>query len=374
MRFSELIRSLDWVALSACCLLFLIGLAMLFSTSYATPALVSSRFFRQFIAIILGIVVGGIVAKIPYHAFRRVAPVLYGVGIMGLLVVTVSASIIRGAASRLTIGGFQIQPSEFMKVALIIMLAYLYSRWGRLTGSFFALSLVAVALPVALIVMEPDTGMAALLIAVWGSILVFGGLRWSVVGGMVMIAVVAVIIAWYTFFAPYQKLRILTFLDPSRDPLGAGYNVTQSIIALGSGGVLGRGLGHGPQSQLRFLPELETDFIFAGIGEELGFVGVALVIGLYTILLWRIARTARMTNDPFGKILAVGTFFVLLIGFIVSTGMNMGLLPVTGIPLPLVSYGGSNIISTFVLLGLVQSVYAHSTWVRAAPGEISHVS
>ena len=147
--------------------------------------------------------------------------------------------------------------------------------------------------------------------------------------------------------------------------------MVQSIVALGSGRLFGRGLGHGPQSQLKFLPEQHTDFIFASIGEELGFVGVTVVIILYAILLWRILVIARTTQDLFGQLLCVGTFLVFLLSFVVAVGMNMGLLPVTGIPLPLVSYGGSNLLSTFVLLGIVQSVRVYSKWVQAPPGEIS---
>jgi len=146
------------------------------------------------------------------------------------------------------------------------------------------------------------------------------------------------------------------------------------MVALGSGGWLGRGLGHGPQSQLQFLPERHTDFFLASLGEELGLLGVAVVLSLYTIVLWRILRVARTTQDKFGRLLAVGVFGLLLVSLLVGGGMNMGILPVTGIPLPLLSYGGSNLVSTFMLLGIVQSVYAYSKWVQAPPVEISQLT
>ena len=372
MRFFEIIRSLDWLLMGAALLLVLIGLAMLFSASYTQQGLLSSRFARQVAAVVVSLTAALLVARIPYHVVRRYAVPIYITGMAGLGAVALLAQVIRGTASRLTIAGFQLQPSEFVKVSLIIALAWLCSRQGNVRLPTFIQTGVAVALPVILILLEPDLGVALLLLGLWGGVLVFMGLSWKVISLLLVIAAGAFGVGWRWLFADYQKDRIAVFLDPTSDPLGAGYNIVQSIVALGSGRLLGRGLGHGPQSQLKFLPEQHTDFILASIGEELGFIGVAVVVILYAIVLWRILLIGRSTQDLFGQLLAIGTFWVLLLSLIVAAGMNMGLLPVTGIPLPLVSYGGSNLLSTFVLLGLVQSVRVYSKWVQAPPGEMSH--
>ncbi len=372
MRFSEVIRSLDWVLMGAALLLVLIGLAMLFSATYTQEGVFASRFFRQLIAFVVAFGVCLVMARVHYHSLRRYAPIIYLLGLIGLGVVAASSQVIRGTISRITVGGFQLQPSEFMKISLVIVLGWVLARSKQFQWRSLWHSGVLVAIPVALILLEPDLGVALLLIATWGALLVFMGLPWSMVSGLSVLGLGALAVAWQFFFAEYQKARLLVFLDPTNDPLGAGYNVVQSIVALGSGRWWGRGHGHGPQSQLKFLPEQHTDFIVASIGEELGFLGVAGVIILYIILLWRILQIARNTRDPFGQITAVTTFLILLISFMVSASMNMGLLPVTGIPLPLVSYGGSNLVTTFVLLGIVQSVRVYSKWVQEPPTEISH--
>jgi rod shape determining protein RodA len=374
MTVRQFLRSLDWLALGAAGLLLLLSLAMLFSSTYSTQGLFGGRLYRQLVAI--GVGLGGyiLLARTPYHVFRRYAWVVYSLTVSGLVLVALSARVIRGAASRLTIAGFQIQPSEFIKIALVIALAAVFARVARLNLKAFIWSLIIVGIPVGLIILEPDIGVSGLIIIFWLLMVVFMGLPWPVVAGIVVVGAMGGIAAWQWVLVDYQKDRILVFLDPTRDPLGGGYNIVQSIIALGSGRMLGRGLGHGPQSQLNFLPEQHTDFILASIGEELGFVGILVVIGLYALLMWRILQTARATRDPFGQLLCVGVFVVLLISFIVSAGMNMGLLPVTGIPLPLVSYGGSNIIATLLLLGIVQSVRLHSWFFKPTPLELTHLT
>ncbi|MEX1997494.1 MAG: rod shape-determining protein RodA [Candidatus Andersenbacteria bacterium] len=372
MRLREVIRSLDWVLVGAALLLVCIGLAMLFSATYTQQGLFSSRFMRQGAAFIGALGAALLVTRIPYHTFSRYAPTLYVVGLAGLVIVYLTAQVIRGTASRLSVIGLQLQPSEFMKVTLVVILAWLIARRGQLDRWTLLFTSVIVGLPVALIMLEPDLGVAILLLAVWVALIVFMGLSWRAVSALGIASVAAIAIAWRWLFVEYQKDRLLVFLDPTSDPLGAGYNIVQSIVALGSGRLAGRGLGHGPQSQLQFLPEQHTDFILASIGEELGFVGVSVVIILYVVLLWRILHIARSTRDLFGQLLAVGSFLVLFVSFVVSVGMNMGLLPVTGIPLPLVSYGGSNLVSTFLLLAIVESVHVHSKWVQPPPVEISY--
>jgi rod shape determining protein RodA len=374
MRWIEVTRSLDWVAACAALLLMGVGLATLLSTSYPVWPLFQSRFGRQIIAIVIGGALYLTLARLPYHAWRQYVPIVYILGIAGLIIVLLTAAAVRGTVSRLSVGGFQIQPSEFMKVATILMLAYFFQHIRRLTWRTHLTSALLVAVPVTLILREPDLGTAVLLGCMWLAVLIFIGLPWWLVGLVAVGGIVASLIAWQWFLVEYQKQRLLIFLYPHRDPLGAGYNITQSIVALGSGGLFGRGLGHGPQSQLKFLPELETDFIFASIGEELGFLGVCLILGLYAVLLWRMLRTARFTRDTFGQIVVVGAASLLISEVAISAGMNMGLLPVTGLPLPLISYGGSSLISTLVLLGLVQSVHVHNKWVQNPPLELNELT
>ena len=372
MSWREMFRSLDWVLAGASLLLVLLGLAMMVSSSTST-ALFSGLALRQGLALAVSLAVTIVIIRIPYHAWRRWALVVYSLGLAGLVTVTLIGQTIRGTVSRLEFFGWQLQPSEFMKLGIVTVLAWVFTRYQAMAAKALLLSAAFVLPAVGLVLAEPDAGMAGLLIATWIGLLAFSGLPWKYIVGIGVIGILVLIGSWQTILLDYQKDRIRTFLDPQADPLAAGYNVTQSIIAFGSGGILGRGLGHGPQSQLKFLPERHTDFILASLGEELGFIGTTLVVMLYSVLLWRILKIARSTNDIFGQLLAIGIFFVFLTSFIVSAGMNTGLLPVTGIPFPLLSYGGSNLLTTFVLLAIVQSIHVHSRFVQKTPPEITGI-
>lgn len=372
IHWREIITSIDWVILLSALLLCLTGLAMFFSATY-TEGPISPLFVRQGIVTVLGFALAILLSQFPYHIIKRYAFIFYGVGLAGLFAVEATGRIIRGTVSRLELFGFQLQPSEFVKIVIIIALAAIVSKGKQIRGATIIKTGILVGTPLVLVASEPDTGMAALYGAIWLGTLLFWGLQWRYLLILLLLAALGGFLSWHYVFLDYQKARLISFINPSADPLGRGYNVSQSIVALGSGEVVGRGLGHGPQSQLKFLPERQTDFILASIGEELGFVGVLLVLLLYLVLLWRILRIARQTNDPFGMLLVIGVFSSLLSGLFVSAGMNMGLLPVTGIPLPLVSYGGSNLLATFILLGLVESVGVYSRFKRNAPLEISNV-
>lgn len=369
MRIKEALASLDWMMTGATVLLLVVSLAMLFSTP-ADGTFFSGRFLRQSISILVALVFYFAVSFFPYHGLRRYAALSYLAGLVFLLVVSWFAPIIRGTSSRFELFSFQIQPSEFVKVAMVLCLAWFFARWGVSRFSVIS-SFGIVGLAVTLVILEPDFGQAALMVGLWAMWIFFLGVPWSMIFTIGLVFLTGLTGAWLWLFKDYQKARLTTFFDPTADPQGAGYNLVQSIVAIGSGGLLGRGLGHGPQSQLQFLPEQHTDFILASIGEELGFVGIALVVFLYMLLLWRIAAVARTTRDIFGQYLVVGVFILLLVSFFVSAGMNMGLLPVTGVPLPLVSYGGSNMVCSFIMLGFVQSVRIYGRWVRAAPVDVS---
>lgn len=363
------LKKYDWVMTGVVFLLFSVGAIMLLSV-VSGDLVFSSRFFRQLISFLIAIVIYFLFSFFPYHLLRRYAAILYVAGVALLLLVGQVASVVRGARSRFEIFGVQIQPSEIVKVIMVIFLAWLLAKWKVGTFSFL-LSGVMTAFVAGLIVMEPDVGEAALVVLLWSCLVVYAGFSWRKIILVGLIGLLVFAASWFWLFADYQKERLLTFMNSASDPLGAGYNVNQSIVALGSGGMFGRGLGHGPQSQLKFLPERHTDFILASAGEELGFVGICLILGLYFTLLWRILKVVRRTRDSFGQYLAAGAFLLLLVSFFVSAGMNMGLLPVTGIPLPLISYGGSNLVGTMMMLGIVQSVKHYSDWLRKMPVELT---
>lgn len=369
MKLGEVIKSLDWVLTGTALLLVALGFIMLLSTT-SQDTVFSNELIRQTISLVIALGLYLVVSFFPYHHLRRYAIPLFGAGLVVLALTSFIAPIIRGTSSRIVLAwGLQFQSSEFMKIALIIMLAAFFTK-RRATARNVVISSFIAGAAALLVIAEPDIGEAALMIGAWVGLIIYLGTSWNLLSLIGVFGLGGFMGAWRWYLAPYQKARIITFIDPTSDPLGAGYNITQSIVALGSGGLIGRGLGHGPQSQLKFLPEQHTDFILASIGEELGLLGVFLLIILYVIMLSRIIRISNQTKDPFGQYLAVGVFLLLLMSLVVSAGMNMGLLPVTGIPLPLVSYGGSSLVSTLVLLGIAQSVHVYNTWVRNPPREI----
>lgn len=359
MRFFAAVRRLDWAMAASALLLTILGVVLLATAGEATGA--RSLAIRQGVSALLAVVLFLPVSKAHYSVVRTLAGPAYIATLVLLLVTLVQAHTIRGAAAWIVIGGTQVQPAEFMKVALVVVLARIiagnqgrYLSWRRLVAA-----LAAVALPSALILRQPDLGTVGLLAIVTLGTLGIAGLsrrQWALIlGGSALLAV----LAWSFLLQGYQKDRLLVFLDPAADPRGAGYAVLQARTAFGSGGITGRGLGWGPQSRLNFLPEVHTDFVFARIGEELGLVGVAVTLALFGLLFHRMVRAAGRTSDPFGRVLAVGGCLTLLTGLAVNAGMNVGLLPVTGVPLPFISYGGSSLLSSYILLGLAASVVLH---------------
>lgn len=278
------------------------------------------------------------------------------------MLLPIFGEVIRGVRSWLDFGFFVWQPVEMIKVLTIIVLAGYFSKQGRhlRTWKPLIVSGTAVGLLTILLLAQPDLGSAAILFFIWlGLVLTLGLSKWQI-SLMVIGFIGIVLLAWTFVLEGYQRNRLLTFLDPNRDPLGSGYNLSQSIIAIGSGGLFGRGIGFGSQSQLKFLPETQSDFIFAVIGEELGLAGIALLLTLYGIMAWRLIMIARATRNDFGQIVVVGVLFAFLGQAIVHMGINMGLLPVTGLSLPFVSAGGSYMVAVMMMIGLAQSVAVHS--------------
>ncbi|NBS41611.1 rod shape-determining protein RodA, partial [bacterium] len=269
---------------------------------------------------------------------------------------------VNGTTGWYVFGPVSLQPVEFMKVALAVTLAAYFSRRARPDFGWRELfeSGAIVAVPVFLVLQQPDLGSAALLIGMWGILVLYAGMKKRHLFALGAAFAVVSVVAWTFLLAPYQKDRILTFANPGADPRGQGYNVTQAIIAVGAGRLFGSGLGFGSQSQLKFLPESQTDFIFAVVSEELGFIGVCLVLSAYALVFVRIWQIARKTRDDFTAFLLLAIGGVTFVQFFINAGMNLGLLPVTGVALPLVSYGGSSLLSTLFMLGIVESVAMRS--------------
>ncbi len=356
MKFSSL-RKIDVPLVIGVIALLAFGFSAIFSIELSRG---SAYVFlqKQAIALVIGIIVSSLIINANYYTVRYSARSLYIVGVILLFLVLIIGRELNGTTGWFVVGGFAFQPIEFMKVALIVILARYCSSKAKRRFSWRDLGMTGlyVAIPVTLLMFQPDLGGAALLVGAWALFVLFAGIRPSQIAVLVGSVVLVAGIGWFGVFHDYQKNRILTFLDPSRDPLNTGYNVIQAQIAVGSGGLWGRGLGEGSQSQLRFLPQSQTDFVFAVIAEELGFVGTCLLLLAFLVVFWRILVIARRAHDSFGAYLCIGTFSMLLLGVVVHVGANLSLMPVTGVALPFVSYGGSSLLLSFVFFGIVQSV------------------
>lgn len=346
---------LDWVIITTAALLLLVGLLVLYSLSASGG---TNFFFKQSLFALLGIGVMFFMASLDYRYVQKYSTTLYFVTIAALLSVLFFGVTVNGTAGWLSLGIFQVQPVEVAKVTLIIFLASFISKKKSELGEWTRViaSLVLSAVLIFLVLRQPDLGSSLVLAAIWGGMIVASGLRFRHFFVLGILGAVLVIGSWF-LLADYQKARIDTFLHPESDPQGSGYNVLQAMVAVGSGGVSGKGLGYGSQSQLSFLPEKHTDFIFAVVAEELGLVGASFVIILYGVLLYRIRRIGVLSSDNFGYLLSLGVMIMVFVQIAINIGMNVGLLPVTGLPAPFLSYGGSSLLSLCASLGLLLSVY-----------------
>jgi rod shape determining protein RodA len=351
------LRRVDvWLCIGIAILL-VFGFSAIFSVELSQGA---ERVFlhKQAIALGIGVLVSAVIASTNYHMFGYSARGFYLMGVLSLVLVLLFGRTLNGSTGWFVLGGFAFQPIEFVKGTVVVMLARYCSHRAkrRLSWGDLVVSGGYVAIPVALLMMQPDLGGAALLVGTWAIFVLFAGIRFSQIAVLVGSLAFVGIIGWFGFFQEYQKDRVMTFFDPSRDPLKTGYNVIQAKIAIGSGGMWGRGLGEGSQGQLRFLPESQTDFVFAVIAEELGFVGVCLLFAVWILVFSRILSVARRSRDTFGAYLCIGVFAVFFTETIVHIGANVSLLPATGVTLPFVSYGGSSLLLSCVLFGVVQAV------------------
>lgn len=357
-RFFRHMRGMDWVLLLSVFGLILLGLAAIYSVELSQDTAQFLNVKKQLAAFGIGIGVFLFVAPSNYRLLQNYALVLYAICILLLMGVLVLGETIRGATGWYVVGPVSFQPVEFMKIGLVIALATYFTRRGKRRfdlRAFFQSGLIT-SIPVVLVMLQPDFGSASVLVGIWAFSMLYAGIPWRYVFSLVMVGVVFFILSWNFFFADYQRARIMTFLDPSLDPLGQGYNVTQAIIAVGSGGWFGSGLGFGTQSQLKFLPESQTDFIFAVIAEELGFFGAMFLLFAFGLVFYRMVKLGTHVGDDFSAYLVLGIMTVIFLQFLVNVGMNLGLFPVTGIGLPFVSYGGSSLIVMLTLFAITQSI------------------
>lgn len=351
------LRQFDWILTTAVLLLLTISVAVIFSTTFDSSGGPTAA-LQQAIIGLLGLGLIAVFGMTDYRVLRHGAGVLYVLMLGMLVAVKLLGFSVLGAQRWIDLGFFQIQPSELAKITMIIVLAKVFAdnRKSLDTAKTFLISLGYTLVPVLLVASQPDLGTAMVLMAIWLGMAIASGIpkRFFAAGAATGAALLPLF--WEFVFRDYQKNRVLTFLDPTRDPLGTGYNVTQAQIAVGSGGLWGRTLGQGTQSQLNFLPVQHTDFIFAVLAEELGFIGGLLVISLLGLIAFRALKIAQGARDMFGYGLAVGIMTMIAFQTLINAGMNTGIMPVTGIPLPFVSYGGSSILMLLFAIGVLQSI------------------
>lgn len=315
-------------------------------------------FLRQLIWVIVGILFVFIIAAIDYHVLAEHIPWLYICALAVLLYTLVLGHRVSGSRSWITLGPVSFQPSEFIKMIVVVALARYLSelRSSRYMTLVEIVKAVAICgIPMMLVALQPDLGTTLTYLPIIAVGLFVRGVRPLSLVALVLAFVLVLPVSWF-FLKDYQKDRILTFVEPERDPLGAGYHVIQSKIAIGSGGLLGKGVFHGSQNQLGFLPTRHTDFIFSVVGEELGFVGVIFTLGLLAFVIFRSIYNAQTARDSLGLFIVMGVVGILFFHLVVNVGMVIGLMPITGIPLPFMSYGGSSVVTAFIALGLVSSV------------------
>lgn len=358
----QLGRGIDFGLFTVTITLTLIGLGAIFSTSLNIDQGALAAFFRQSIYAGIGIVAIMFLARLDYRLLGGMHWVLYGISIVSLIAVIFFGRTINGTTGWFEIAGFQLQPVEFVKVVMCLVLAkYLGDHMdGLRTWRVLIMSGVIMAAPIVLVMAQPDLGSAILLLAIWFGLLVALPFPRRRVIGLVVLGMCMAVASWFLVLQPYQKNRLRNFINPQRDTQDSGYNVQQAMTAIGSGQLFGRGLGLGPQSQLSFLPERQTDFIFASIGEELGFVGTMVVVGLFVILLLRLLQLSRRSRDHFSTVFSMALAFMFFVQISINIGMNLGIFPVTGIPLPFISYGGSSLMSCMIAIGLAESVAIRS--------------
>ncbi len=349
------IRDLDWILIGTALALCSLGILQIYSATLDTKW--QDAWWKQIIWVVLGLIMMWVVTSIDYHTLMGQVPILYTATIAALGLTYFVGKMVFGSRRWITLGGFHLQISEFAKLVIILLVArYLAEMKGEKleVQDLFKLGGL-VAIPTLMVELQPDFGTAMTYLPILAGGVLLAGLQWKHFAVIVAVMALVVPVSWLVL-KDYQKARIVAFVNPSMDPKGSGYQVIQSKIAIGSGNIWGRGVTHGTQTQLRFLPVPHTDFIFSAFSEEHGFVGVVVALGLYFLLLMQIVQNAQTAPDRAGMYICMGIATLLLFHLLENVGMVVGRMPVAGIPLPLMSSGGSNTLSVFMMLGLVNNV------------------
>jgi len=356
------LKNFDWVLFLAVLLLVSFSLIEIYSITLSQESIDLLNFKKQIFFVILGFILLFIFAVIDYHNLRSFSNYLFLLGAAVLLAVLFFGDTIRGTRGWFYFGNFGLQPVEFIKIILLIFLARFFSSITMRTRplKYLLLSGLGILLFIVLVLLQPDFGSALILASLWFIIILLVGFKrkYFIIIGLLLILIFTG--SWFLLFKDYQKQRIVTFLNPNFDPLNQGYNISQAIIAVGSGGLTGRGIGFGSQSQLKFLPEAQNDFIFAVIAEELGLLGAGLIFLFFIIFFYRCLACLKKINNDFGTFFILGAVGLIFIQMFINIGMNIGLLPVVGISLPFVSYGGSAMLSSLILVGIIESIIIRS--------------
>jgi len=369
---NPVIRRVDWVLVLSAITLVLLGLTTMKSfgppaggdSTFTTSVALNYYFSRQIFWLVLGAIVFFLALNINWDFLKINSITLlfsYFIVVLFLAFLLFSGATIRGASSWYKIYSVAIQPVEFMKIMLILILAKYFARRHVEIARFSTIFISGTyaAIPTALVALQPDFGSAAVLAFLWLGMALVGGIKTRHIGLLSGLAIIGVVVLWNFYFLPHQKDRILAFLEPARDVRGSGYHALQSTIAVGSGEILGKGIGYGTQSRLLFLPEKETDFIFAAFAEEWGFVGAMIILFFFGMIVWRILRSGIYGESNFEKLYAAGLSIYLVSQASIHIGMNIGLLPITGLGMPFLSYGGPSLISLFFALGILESFSIH---------------
>ncbi len=357
------IENFDWLYFGVVAALSIIGVLTIFSATRPMPGHAHAHYYiKQLVWMIIGIGAMLLIMKIDYKWFEALAPALYAVGLIMLVFVLFKGHMGLGAQRWVSIGGISFQPSEIFRIAFVLMIARQLSMAKPPIGvaDFGRMMPLLVLLPLGLLVKQPDLGTAVTMGAVFFFTCLSRGMSKKLLIAIFIFAIVSTPffwdIFWHGFLKAYQRDRLVAFIDPSVDPAGIGYHLNQSKIAIGSGMIFGKGYLHGTQGPFSFLPEKQTDFIFSVFAEEWGFIGSLVLLGLYFALLWRTLDTARKAKDAFGSTLAYAIAFMFAFYLFFNIGMTMGMLPVVGIPLPFMSYGGTSLLANFIAAGLVLNV------------------
>ncbi len=355
------ITRMDWLLTMPMFLLAVSGLIAIYSLSLGDSVTGLNFYDRQVIFLGLSACIFFVVSHIDYSIWKNYAGIFYLISILLLLAVFIVGKTTNGAVSWFRLGFFNFQPVELVKIALIILFARYFSQIETVgvTWRHIFISFIYALIPIFLVILQPDMGSAMVLLSIWLGMVFLAGMRlWQII----IFSISGVLIAtmsWFFVLHDYQKQRIITFLNPAQDALDSGYNVIQATIAIGSGGFSGRGIGQGSQSQLNFIPERHTDFIFATISEESGFIGSVLILFFFGLIFVRMKKIANSASDKFGRLMVSGVIIAIFFQVWINTGMNLGLVPVAGISLPFLSYGGSFLIVSMFLMGIVQSVWVN---------------